>query len=64
MKFLGNILIPKKFKYICDIQNIYVFKHAWEIFDIDTIVILGYEHLLLIHDTFIHDIGGDGDILI
>jgi len=48
MKFLGDVLIQQNFKYICDIQYIYAFKHAWEIFDIDTIVILGYEHLLLI----------------
>jgi hypothetical protein len=59
MKFLGDVLVQQIFKYIRDIQNICAFKHAWEIFDIDTIVILGYEHLL-----FIHDIKGDGDILV
>ncbi len=33
MKFLGDVLVQQIFKYICYIQNIYTFKHAWEIFD-------------------------------
>jgi hypothetical protein len=64
MKFPRDVLVQQIFKCIHDIQNIYAFKHTWEIFDIDTIVILGYEHLFLIHDAFIHDIEGDGDILV
>ncbi len=64
MSFLGDILMRKIFKHICDIQIIYTFKHAWETFDIHTIVIPSYEHSFLFHDTFSVNIKGHEDLLV
>ncbi len=57
MNFPKDILLQQIFKHICDIQNIYAFKHAWEIFDIHTIMIP-------IHDMLIADVEAYGDVLV
>jgi hypothetical protein len=50
MKLCWDILIQQDFlKQIGDIQDIDSFKHTWKIFDICAIMILGYEHTLLVH---------------
>jgi hypothetical protein len=50
MKLCWDILIQQDFlKQIGDIQDIDSFKHTWKIFDTCAIMILGYEHTLLVH---------------
>ncbi len=57
LKFPRDILLQQIFRHICDIQNIYAFKHAWKIFDIHTIMIP-------IHDMLIVDVEGNGDVVV
>jgi hypothetical protein len=59
-----DIFIQQIFRHICKIQNIYAFKCTREIFDIHTIVNLGYEHSLSFHNTLNADIKGHGDLLV
>ncbi len=63
MKFPRDVIIQQIFKHSHDIQNIYIIKRAWEIFNIHTIIILDHKHLFPFHDTFIIDIEGHGDVL-
>ncbi len=64
MKIPKDALIQQIFRHIHDIQNIYAIKHAWEIFNIHTIVFLDYKHLFPFHDTFTIDIEGHGNALV
>ncbi len=52
MKFLWGFLVQQVLRQIKDIQNIDSFECTWKIFDISAIVILGYEHILLVQITF------------
>jgi hypothetical protein len=51
LKLCWDVLV-QVLKKIGGIQDIDSFEHAWKIFDISVIVILGYEHILPIHYIF------------
>jgi hypothetical protein len=56
MKLCWGVIVQQVLGQIGNIQDIDSFEHTWKIFDIGAIVILGYEHALLVHYIFSFDI--------
>jgi len=52
MKICWGVLVQLILRQIKDIQDIDSFKCTWKIFYTSAIVILGYEHIFLIHYIF------------